>query len=77
MLSDHSDSYKLHADSYTRSRVITYTLSSIHEAALKEEPSTTMLSDHSDSYKLHADSYTRSRVITYNLDLSSWIHGTA
>ena len=57
MLSDHNDSYKLHADSYTRSRVITHTLhlsSSIHGAALKEEPITTMLSDHSDSYKLHA-----------------------
>ena len=78
MLSDHSDSYKLHADSYTRSRVITYFLdlsSWIHGAVLKEERSTTMLSDHSDSYKLHADSYTRSRVITYFLDLSSWIHG--
>ena len=28
--------------------------SSIHGAALKEEPIATMLSDHSDSYKLHA-----------------------
>ena len=39
MLSDHSDSYKLHGDSYTRSRVITYHLdlsSLIHGAALKE-----------------------------------------